>query len=140
MTATTPDLAATPPSRKGFFAPRWLVYTFGGLVILAIGFVVGRRVGRNHDRGHGRGRFDGRGRFGDHHDVAGRGLGLLLAIVVLVLIVAAIVALVRHFSAAKHEGDASAERVLADRFARGEIDEEEFLRRRTALRTEHRGR
>ncbi len=50
MTATTPDLAATPPPRKGFFAPRWLVYTLGGLVILVIGFVVGRRVGRNHDR------------------------------------------------------------------------------------------
>ena len=135
MTATTPDLAATPPPRRGFFAPRWLVYTLGGLAILVVGFGVGRRVGRNHDRGDGRGRFDDGGRFGDHHHVAGRGLGLLIALVVLVLIVAAIVALVRHFSAAKHEGAASAERVLADRFARGEIDEEEFLRRRTALRT-----
>jgi putative membrane protein len=134
MTATTPDLAATPPPRRGFFAPRWLVYTLGGLVLLAIGFVVGRRVGRNHDRGRGPGRFEGRARFGDHHDAAGRGLGLLIAIVVLVLIVAGIVALVRHFSAARHEGAASAERVLEDRFARGEIDEEEFLRRRAALR------
>ena len=135
MTAATPDLAGTPP-RKGFYAPRWLVYTLGGLVILVVGFAVGRRVGRNHDRGDGHGRFDGPRRFADHHHhVAGRGLGLLLAIVVLVLVVAAIVALVRHFSAAKHEGAASAERVLADRFARGEIDEAEFLRRRAALRT-----
>jgi putative membrane protein len=134
MTATTPDLTGAPQPRKGFLAPRWLVYTLGGLVILAVGFVVGRRVGRNHDRG----RFDGPGRFGEHHTAAGRGLGLLVAIVVLVLVVAAIVALVRHFSAAKHEGHegaASAERVLADRFARGEIDEAEFLRRRAALRT-----
>jgi putative membrane protein len=131
MTATTPDLAGAPEPRKGFYAPRWLVYSVGGLVILAVGFVVGRRVGRNRDHG----RFDGPGRFGDHHVAAGRGLGLLIVILVLVLVVAAIVALVRHFNAAKHEGAASAEHLLADRFARGEIDEAEFLRRRAALRT-----
>ena len=54
------------------------------------------------------------------------------------------VALVRHFShrdelaraaAVPPSPAASAEQVLADRFARGEIDEAEFVRRRNALRS-----
>ena len=135
MTATTPDLAGAPQPRKGFFAPRWLVYTLGGLVILVIGFAVGRRVGRNHDRGRVRRSTAGTLRRPPH--VAGRGSRSPDRDRRARAHRCAIVALVRHFSAAKHEGEgaANAERVLADRFARGEIDEEEFLRRRAALRT-----
>jgi putative membrane protein len=58
---------------------------------------------------------------------------------VIALIVAAVVALVRHYSAppaqsAMPAAPSSAEEVLAQRFARGEIDEDEYRHRRDALR------
>ena len=104
----------------------------GGLVLLAVGFVVGRAVDRgdHHDRGFFRGGDGGSGHPGR----------LLVVLIVLALIVTGIVLLVRHFTAPR--GDAvpidtatNAEQVLADRFARGEIDEAEFVSRRNALRT-----
>ncbi|MFF4646539.1 SHOCT domain-containing protein [Streptomyces sp. NPDC001389] len=67
------------------------------------------------------------------------------------LVIAAIVALIRHFSGAHHGrqpgwpastsepgwGSRRAEELLAERFARGEIDEDEY-KRRLALLREHR--
>lgn len=69
-------------------------------------------------------------------------LGVILALAVIALIVTAIVFLVRRMStpavaAAPPTGAAtgisSARTVLDERFARGEIDEEEYSRRRTLL-------
>jgi putative membrane protein len=51
------------------------------------------------------------------------------------LIILAIVALVRYLQRSAHSdhGTATAEELLAERFARGEMDEEEYRRRLTAL-------
>jgi putative membrane protein len=91
-----------------------------------------------------------RGRMGDD---PGRGVGLLIFVILVVLVVTAIVLLVRHFSMSRRpvapvaSGPvpaasapivpiaSSAEQLLADRFARGEIDEAEFVSRRNALRS-----
>ena len=136
-TIETPPPAAPEPGprerRSGFYVSPWVLAVLGGLVLLAVGFVLGRAVDRgdHHDRGFFRGGDEG----GDH-----RGLGILVVLIVLALIVTGIVLLVRHFTAPR--GDAvpvdtatNAEQVLADRFARGEIDEAEFVSRRNALRT-----
>ena len=56
-------------------------------------------------------------------------------LIVLALIVTGIVLLVRHYTTPRRDTGTSAEEVLADRFARGEIDEDEFVRRRSALRS-----
>jgi putative membrane protein len=58
------------------------------------------------------------------------------------LIIAGGIALVRHFAggrnqhpSATHDALSEAERILADRFARGEIDEDEYRRRSALLRS-----
>jgi putative membrane protein len=66
-------------------------------------------------------------------------LWILVAGIVIALIVLAVVTLVRHYSAqpaqsAMPTAATSAEELLAQRFARGEIDEDEYRRRRDALR------
>jgi putative membrane protein len=49
------------------------------------------------------------------------------------LIVVGGVALVRYLASSRTE-ETKAEQILADRFARGEIDEDEYQRRRESLR------
>ncbi|MBB5159196.1 SHOCT domain-containing protein [Saccharopolyspora phatthalungensis] len=65
------------------------------------------------------------------------GLAMMTVSMVLfwVLIIVAIVALVRYLQRAGRvdRGVGTAEELLAERFARGEIDEEEYRRRMTAL-------
>jgi len=128
---------ASPKHRSGFYLSPWILGVLGGLLLLVVGFVVGRAVDRSD---HHDGRFF---RGGDGGHPAFRFLVLLL---VIALVVAVIVALVRHFSHRDHATHAAvgapaavpstnAEQVLADRFARGEIDEAEFVSRRNALRT-----
>ena len=130
---------APPPRRSGFYVAPWLLAVLGGLMLLVVGFVIGR-ASDHGDHGRRRPFFRGGDDPGGHP-----GLRLLLALVVLALIVTAVVLLVRHFSTPRGEvatSDAAtlpvathAEQVLADRFARGEIDEAEFVSRRDALRT-----
>ena len=129
---------APPPRRSGFYLAPWILAVVGGLVLLAIGFGIGRVSDDGHDR---RGPFFRGGDGGNGH----RGLGLLIALLVLALIVTGIVLLVRHYSTPRGDLAADdtatlpavthAEQVLADRFARGEIDEAEFVSRRNALRS-----
>ena len=131
---------APPPRRSGFYVAPWLLAVLGGLVLLVVGFVIGRASDNgDHDR---RGQFFRGGDGGSGHP----GVRLLFALIVLALIVTGIVLLVRHYSTRRGEvaatSDAAvlpaathAEQVLADRFARGEIDEAEFVSRRDALRT-----
>jgi putative membrane protein len=133
-TIDTPPPAS--PRRSGFYVAPWVLAVIGGIVLLGIGFVVGRAVGRHHDGAHP---FFRAGDGGGHH-----GLGVLIVLIVLALLVTGVVLLVRHYSASRAEAAAavapsattatSAEQVLADRFARGEIDEAEFVSRRDALR------
>ena len=78
---------------------------------------------------------------GDMHDGGGGHWWWLIGLIVLVLLVAAFVALFtrRHGASepprVSHESQrSSAEQVLADRLARGEIDPDEYRQRRDALR------
>jgi putative membrane protein len=69
----------------------------------------------------------------DHHN--GRGWVWVLVVLLVVLLVAVTVLLVHHFSdGGRGTGRRAAEDLLAERFARGEIDEEEYRKRRDALR------
>ncbi len=139
-TIETPPTASpepVPPTRRsGFYLSPWVLAVLGGLVLLGIGFAIGRLVdhGGHRDRPFFRGGDGGGG---------GRGLGIIVVIVVLALIVTGIVLLVRHYAKPRNDtatsatatSGTSAEWVLADRFARGEIDEAEFVSRRNALRS-----
>ena len=78
---------------------------------------------------------------GDMHDGGGGHWCWVIGLVVLVLLVVAIVALFTRRPAgsasppvAPEAQRSSAEQVLADRLARGEIDPDEYRRRRDALR------
>ena len=129
---STPAEAVPAAPRKGFHVPVWLVVALGVLVVGGGAFLVGRAVSHRRERVGFGGRFDG-GHVG--HPI----LWLLVAGIVIALIVAAVVALVRHYSAqpaqsATPTAATSAEQLLAQRFARGEIDEDEYRRRRDALR------
>lgn len=135
-TIETPPPAAPEPAapehRSGFYLSPWVVGVLGGLLLLVAGFVIGRAVDR---RSHHDGRFI-RGDGGGHP-----AFRILVVVIVLGLIVTGIVLLVRHYSKPRQHDTAtltpatSAEQVLAERFARGEIDEAEFVSRRNALRT-----
>ena len=101
------------------------------MLLFGIAFAIGRRSERRH--------LDG-GRFGDH---AGRhGLGILILLVIVALVITGIVLAVRHFSGGGSAGrrraapsaTRDAENLLAQRFARGEIDEAEYRSRLDALR------
>jgi putative membrane protein len=129
--------AAPPPRRSGFYVAPWILAVVGGLVLLAAGFLVGLAV--DHHDHRDRPFFRG-GDGGDHP-----GFRILVVLVVLALVITGIVLLVRHYSRRNAEmatpaadtpaAATTAEQVLADRFARGEIDEAEFLSRRNALRS-----
>jgi putative membrane protein len=73
---------------------------------------------------------------GDGGDHMGRGWWWVMGIgwlIFLAVVVVLVVLVVRHFTAdAPRRGNA--EDLLAQRFARGEIDEEEYRNRRAALR------
>jgi putative membrane protein len=74
----------------------------------------------------------------DHHDDhMGRGWWWVMGIgwlVFLAAIVIVVVVLVRHFQTQASARRSSAHDVLDERFARGEIDVEEYRRRRDVLR------
>lgn len=81
----------------------------------------------------------------DHGVIAGgHGLfALALFVVILAVIAWAVVTLLRHTQPPNHHaspsapgaGASTAQRILDERFARGEIDAEEFTRRRDLLRS-----
>jgi putative membrane protein len=99
----------------------------GGIVVLVAGFAIGRATDGGGDR---RGFADNGGRFGDHPGA--RLLGLFVFVLLIGLVVAGVVLLVRHFSSQTRSR--SAEQLLDERLATGEIDEDEYRRRRDALR------
>lgn len=79
-----------------------------------------------------------------YHDMswwgAGSGAGLVMVAVWCALLLGGLIVALRLDRPTAPPGrlmdDPNAERVLAERFARGEIDEAEYLRRLTVLRTQ----
>jgi putative membrane protein len=130
----TEESVATPPPTaperrpRGFHVPTWVATLVVGLIVFGIAFAVGRAID-NH--GDGRGRF-GDGGFGHHG--GGRGIGFIVFLLLVALVVAAVVLVVRRF-VSRPRAAGSAEHLLAERFARGEIDEVEYRHRRDALRS-----
>ena len=146
---STPAPAAPPAPRKGLHLPVWVVAVIGVVVALVVLLIIGRAI-RHHDgRSIGGGRFgpggfDGRG-FDGRHGVDHPFIWLLVGIALVTLVVVGVVALVRRSSSSRTApvapvalaptASGSAEEVLAQRFARGEIDEAEFRARRDTLRS-----
>ncbi|MDH6144314.1 putative membrane protein [Kitasatospora sp. GP30] len=80
--------------------------------------------------------------FWDDHGMSGWGFGLMTTAMLIfwVLIILGAVMLFRQLGRAPHHGGAGAEhrppeRLLAERFARGEIDTDEYRRRPETLRS-----
>jgi putative membrane protein len=65
----------------------------------------------------------------------GNGWGWVVVVLLVLLVIAVTVLLVRHFGdSGRGAGRRGAEDLLDERFARGEIDEDEYRKRRDALR------
>jgi putative membrane protein len=131
MSAASPP---TTPERNGFYVRGWVLAVVGVVVVAAAAIAVGVAV---NDGGHGERRGFGRGigEFGDHH---GGGSHPVIRLVILLILVAlaitGVVLLVRRSRAKVADATTSAEAILSERFARGEIDEADFVSRRDVLR------
>jgi putative membrane protein len=137
-------VAPEPRERHGWHVPTWAAIT-GGVVLLVIAVLGVLRAVRLHRRDRfGRGFDRGFGRMGDHMRDGGH-VHWVLWIVVILALVGGIALLVaasrsrRRDAAVAGPGAVAtavspAEQILSERFARGEIDEAEFLARRDALR------
>jgi len=135
MSAASPSAT---PERNGFYVRGWVLAVVGVVVVAAAAIAIGVAV---NDGGHGERRGFGRsiGQFGDHHGGGGHPvIRLLILLVLIALAITGVVLLVRR-SRDKATGTATgattAEAILAERFARGEIDEADFVSRRDALRS-----
>jgi putative membrane protein len=145
MTAVAPASEPAAPERRGWHVPNWAAIT-GGILLLVVALLGVLRAIRLHRRE----RFGrGFGRFGDN---VGNGHVHWLLWVIVILAAAAGIALL--VAALRHRGEAAsvttavaapaartaspdtapAAQILAERFARGEIDEAEYISRRDALR------
>lgn len=60
-------------------------------------------------------------------------VGILFSILIIVLIVAAIVALLRHPGPVRERPRTNALLILEERYAKGEVSQQEFLERRAVL-------
>jgi putative membrane protein len=121
------------PDRKGFRVPGWVLAVGGAVVLLVAAVLIGRAV--RDDDGGGRRVFgeDGRSFVVHHgHPVA----RVLILLILIAAVVAGVVYLTRRMTARSDATKAtSAEALLAERFARGEIDEADYRSRRDALRS-----
>jgi putative membrane protein len=135
MSTPTVDDPSNASERKGFYVRGWVLAVVAVVVVAAAAVAIGFAVSDGGDgdrRGFGRG---GGRPFGDQHGGGGHVLGVLVLLVLIALVVAVVVLFVRHFRAQPRDATTSAEALLAERFARGEIDEGEYLSRRDALRS-----
>ena len=132
MSAASPS---TAPERNGFYVRGWVLAVVGVIVVAAAAIAIGFAANDGGDgdrRGFGR----DRGGFGDHHGGGGHHpIAFIILLVLIALAITAVVLLVRRSRANSNGAQTSAEAILAERFARGEIDESDYRSRRDALRT-----
>jgi putative membrane protein len=130
----TSQSQSNAPERSGFYVRGWILAVVGVVIVAAAAVAIGFAVS---DGGHGDRRELGRqgGRFGEHHGGEGHGLGIIVLLIVIALFIAAVALIARRYASRSNETLTSAEAVLAERFARGEIDEADYLSRRDALRS-----
>ena len=126
MTEATSSPQPAKSSDTHFHVPTWVAVTIGGLLVLVVGFVIGRV---SHRRTISPASPAGPRR----RTPAGTRRRLRPLLDLDRLAITGVVLLVRHFSS-RTRAESSAEELLADRFARGEISEDEFRSRRAAIR------
>ena len=132
MSAASPS---TTSERNGFYVRGWVLAVVGVVVVAAAAIAIGFAVS---DGGDGDRRAFGRDRggFGDHHGGGGHHpIAFIIVLVLIALAITGVVLLVRRSRANRTGVQTSAEAILAERFARGEIDESDYRSRRDALRT-----
>lgn len=132
MSAASP---ATAPKRNGFYVRGWVLAIVGVVVVAAAAIAIGFAVSDGGD-GDRRGFARDRGGFGDHHGGGGHHpIAFIFLLALIALAITGVVLLVRRSRANSTDAQTSAEAILAERFARGEIDESDYRSRRDALRT-----
>jgi putative membrane protein len=134
VSTSTTESSSSVPERKGFYVRGWILAAVGVVVVAAAAVAIGFAVS---DGGDGDRRELGRegGRFGDSHGGGGHGFRIIVLLILIALAIAAAVLIARRYASRSKETQTSAEAVLAERFARGEIDETDYLSRRNALRS-----
>jgi putative membrane protein len=136
MSAATDEGPSAPPERKGFYVHGWVLAAIGAVVLLAAAVAIGFAVG---DEGHGNDAREGAeegGRVFEHHGGGGhRGIAIIILLILIAAAITAAVLIARRISSRADGSKTSAEEILAERFARGEIDEADYLSRRAALRS-----
>jgi putative membrane protein len=130
VSTPTADAPSETPERKGFYVNRWILVALGLVIVVAAAIAIGFAVS---DGGDGERRSFGR--FGEHHGGGGHILGIIVLLVLIAFAITAAVLVARRYRERSTDVKTSAERILAERFARGEIDEADFLSRRDALRS-----
>jgi putative membrane protein len=133
MSTPTAEDSTPTEARKGFYVHGWLLAVIGAVVVIAAGFAIGLAIDRGGDGARGGGRDFGR--FGEHHGGGGHGLGIIVLLILIAVAIAGVVFIARRFISRSNEARTGAEELLAERFARGEIDEADYLSRRNALRS-----
>jgi uncharacterized membrane protein len=131
MSTPTAESPTNAPERKGFYVPGWLLAVLGAVVALAAAVAIGFAWGRDGGSGEEGGQEVGF----QHHDGDGHALGIIVLLILIAGVIAVAVFLARRSAARPGEVKTSAEDVLAERLARGEIDEADYLSRRNALRS-----
>jgi putative membrane protein len=131
MSTPTAENSPNAPERKGFYVQGWILAALGAVVVLAVAVAVGFAVGREGGGGE-EGRLEGGFR---HHGGEGHGLGIVVLLILIAIAIAAAVFLTRRYTGQSADAKTSAEELLAERFARGEIDEADYVSRRNALRS-----
>jgi putative membrane protein len=132
VSTPTAEAPTEAPERKGFYVSPWILGALGVVVLAAVAVVIGFAVSDGGDGDH-------RGfgvRFGEHHGGRGHVLGIIVLLVLIALVITAAVLVARRYRERSTDVGTTAERILAERFARGEIDEADFLSRRAALRSQ----
>jgi putative membrane protein len=133
MATETTEVSTNPPERKGFYVRGWILAVVAVVIVAAAAVAIGFAMNDGGDgdrRGFGRG-----GGFGGRHGDGGHGLGIILLLILIALAIAGAVLVARRYAARAKETGSSAEEILAERFARGEIEEADYLSRRNALRS-----